>query len=190
MMIGTGKLLAMLVLCLVCVAPAGAAEQSVPVGQDRSFTLPQHGTLVLKTPLSWQQSVRQPATDLPPTIKLTPESGGEFKVLVTPLWNPQQDPTYNAPDKIKALLERDLASMLPGAVEKQVEIRPIDGAAGSGYYFRATDRAPKAGDYPHALRAGVGVGDLLLSVTVLAKTPDSPAFAATLRMLEEARQVY
>jgi hypothetical protein len=167
-----------------------AVEQSVASTQRRSFTLPQHGTLILGVPNTWKQIVLQPSGDLHPTITFSPDKGDEFKVLITPLWSPDKDPSFNKPDKVRSLIDNDLRGMLPGAVEQQVVIQECAVAYGAGYYFLLTDKAPKPGEYPYAVRAGVGVGDLLLSATVLSRSKSSTGITSTIRALQEAEQMF
>jgi hypothetical protein len=89
----------MAIFLVMCLPMASiATEQSASTNQRRTFALPQHGALILGVPNSWKQNVRQPPGDLPPTITLSPEKGDEFKVLITPLWSPKKDPTFNKPD--------------------------------------------------------------------------------------------
>lgn len=167
-----------------------AVEQSVNGEQRRSFVLPQHGTLILNVPNTWKQIIRQPQGDIPPTITFSPDKGDEFKVLITPVWSPKKDIAFNKSEKIRTLIDNDLRGMLPSAVEQQVDIREFKGVDGAGYYFLVTDKAPKPGEYPYAVRAGVGVGDLLLSVTVLSRLKNSGGLRSTIKALQEARQVY
>ncbi len=96
-------------------------------------------------------------------------SGDNYKTLITVLWSPKKDSTFNKSDAVKRMIDNDLQDMLPGAVEKEVSVQSFKGIDETGYYFLVTDKAPKPGEYPHAVRAGVGVGDLLLSVTVLCR---------------------
>jgi hypothetical protein len=165
-----------------------AAAQSENEVQQRSFAIPQHGNLILIVPTTWKHSVRQPPGDLPPTITFTPDKGDVFEVLITPIWSPRNDATFNKPEKVRTLIDNDLKGMLPRAVEKQVNIQEFKGNYGEGYYFLMTDKAPKPGEYPYAVRAGVGVGDLLLSVTVLSRSKNSDGISLTLKALQQAKQ--
>lgn len=174
--------------CLALTSYAG--EQGSSGGQSRSFALPQHGELLLNVPSLWKQTVRRPPNNLPPTITFAPDQGDEFEVLITPIWSPQKDPSFNKPDKIKSLIDNDLRGMLPGAVEKEVSMQEFKSIDGTGYYFLVTDKAPKPGEYPYAVRAGVGVGDLLLSVTVLSKSKSTEGISSTIKALQEAMQIY
>ncbi len=179
-----------ILLCLCLPLAFFAAEQSASGDQRRSFALPQGGTLILSVPSAWKQMVRQTTGHLPPTITLSPESGDEFKVLISPLGSPKKDPGFNKPGKVRSLIENDLRGMLPGAVEEKVVIHEFKGVYGTGYYFLVTDKAPKPGEYPYAVRAGVGVGDHLLSVTVLSRLKNSEGITSTIKALQEARQQY
>ena len=106
-----------------------------------------------------------------PHLTFFPGQGDEFEVLITPLWNSRKDQSFNKPENVKTLIDKDLSSMLPGAVETEVPVQQFKRADGIGYYFLVTDRAPKPGEYPYVVRAVVGVDDLLLSVTIL-RHPD------------------
>jgi len=154
----------------------------------RSFPVPRHGNLILSVPEPWKQDIRQPPDDLPPTIMLTPRQGDEFEVRITPLWSPKNEPGFNNPQAVKRLISADLAGMLPSAVERNVPIEEIRGKQGTGYTFFMTDKAPKPGEYPYVMRAGIGVGDLLLSATVLCRAKDSEGIRQTIRALEAAIQ--
>jgi hypothetical protein len=167
-----------------------ATEQNASRIESRTFALPQHGALVLGVPNSWKQNVSQSSGDLPPTITLAPEKGDEFEVLITPLWSPKKDATFNKPDKVRKLIESELRGMLAGALEQSVVIQEFKGVYGTGYYFLVTDRAPKPGEYPYVVRAGVGVGDLLLSVTVLSRSKNTIGITSTIKALQEANQKY
>jgi len=177
-------------LCMCLPWASFAGEQSASGNQRRSFTLPQHGTLTLGVPTTWKQTVRQPPGDLPPTLTFSPDKGDGFKVLITPLWSPNKDPNFNKPDKVRSLIDNELKGMLPSAVEQEVVIQEFKGVYGTGYYFLVTDKAPKPGEYPYVVRAGAGIGDLLLSVTVLCRSKKSEGIISTIKAIQEARQMY
>jgi hypothetical protein len=163
-------------------------EQESKEPQPRSFALPQHGWLTFNVPSTWKQTVQRPPDNLPPTITFTPAQGDDFQVLITPIWSPKKDTTFNKSGAINKLIGNDLKNMLPDAVEKEVPIQEFASIDGTGFYFLLTDKATKPGEYPYAVRAGVGVGDLLLSVTVLSRSKDTEGITATIKALQEARQ--
>jgi hypothetical protein len=183
------KQVAILAAAALSVCTSGfdaAGEGKPPALEARSFAVPGHGSLALPVPAAWKQEVNQPPTDPSPTITFSPASGDDFKVLVTPLWSPTNDPNFNKPQAVRRLIDNETRKMLPSAVEKELAVKEFKGAAGTGYYYLATDKAPKPGEYPYMVRALAGAGDLLLSVTVLCRAKDSPAIADTLRALQQA----
>lgn len=161
--------------------PAASADKSRP----RSFPLARHGALILSVPESWDQEVRLAPEGQPPTIVLTPRDGDEFEVLITPYWSTKNAPGFNSSVVTKALASEDLKRLLPTAVERDVPIVEIQGKYQAGHYFFLTDRNPGTG-YPYMVRAEIGVGDLLLYVTVLCRTKDSEGLRQTLRALQGA----
>jgi hypothetical protein len=175
-----------LCLCLPCASHAAGR----PAGEMgiRSYPLPGHGSLVLGLPADWKQEFRQDV-ELPPTIVLSPAKGDEFKVLITPLWMPEGGSPLKEPADLQRLIEIDLRAMLPTAVEKDVAVQTIKGQDVTGYWFLVTDKAPKPGEYPYAVRSGVVVGNLLVSATVLCRSKDTPGIAATIEALRTARQM-
>ena len=169
--------------------PPSAAAVSSPAPADksrpRSFPLARHGVLILSVPESWDQEIRLAPEGMPPTIVLTPRDGDEFEVLITPYWNANNVPGFNSPKMTKALVGEDLKALLPTAVERDVPIVEIPGKYGAGHYFLLTDKKPGTG-YQHMVRADIGVGDLLLYVTVLCRTKDSEGLRQTLLALQGA----
>jgi hypothetical protein len=157
--------------------------------QRRPYVMPEHGTLILTVPSAWKQNV-SPPTDQIPTISFFPQKGDEFSVLIAPQWSQTKDQTFNQSEKIKNLIEVDLSSLQAQALDKKVDIHQFKGVYGDGYYFLLTDKDPKAGEYPYLFRAGIGVGDLLLSITVLSRSKESEGITSTIKLLKEARQVY
>jgi hypothetical protein len=178
---------AALVLCACLPCAAHAADQSAAAKGIRSYPLPGNGALVMDVPLAWKQQILQ-AGGPAPTIVLTPAKGDEFRVMITPLWDPNGAPPLG-PDEMQKIIDMDVSRMLPTAVEKEVVVQQIVGRDGTGYHFLVTDKAPKPGDYPYAARAGIVVGDLLLSTTILCRSKDTPAIAATIAALRSARQM-
>ncbi|MGB8959593.1 MAG: hypothetical protein WCC00_11360 [Candidatus Aminicenantales bacterium] len=164
------------------------SKADVEASKPYSVSLPRHGKLILNIPASWKRSVRKAPGDLPPTIILSPKKGDAFETMITPLWSPKNDPNFNKTPALKLALEQILRTMLPSAVEKEVPIQEFSGIDGPGYYFLVTDKAPKPGEYPYAVGAIVGVGDLVLGVSILCRDKESEGIGTTIRILQEARQ--
>jgi hypothetical protein len=173
-----------LVLSLVIVVPypfARAEEAAV-----RSYPLGEHGTFHVKVPEAWQDSVAQPGSELPPTITFAPKSGAPFKILVTPLWPAEANQETPAADELKAKVRRAADGVAQQAVEKTIEVKVLKGPDNIGYYFAATDRAPKPGEFRFLNQGMITVKDLLVGFTILTNDGQDAVVTAALSMLSEA----
>jgi hypothetical protein len=153
----------------------------------KSIPLPGHGNLNLSISNEWNVNITQPESNLPPTIEITPTKGNKFTFLITPLWNAKNNEPFED-NKIKGLVESDGNKMLSDAVEKELKIKKISGKYAKGYYFMLTDKAPKPNEYKYCIRAGIGVGNLLLSVTLLTNDNNSKDIEKAIKMLTNASQ--
>jgi hypothetical protein len=154
----------------------------------RKYRLPDHGMLVLSVPESWTEEVRQPPFGLPPTIILRPAEKDNFVIMITPLWNPNGDEAFNSNDAIRELMEQEAQAMKTRALEKELALIPIKGSAAHGYYYAATDKAPKPEEWEYMLRAGVACGELLISGTFLTHEKSSSVVSETLQVFQSAKQ--
>ena len=154
----------------------------------RKYPIPEHGMLELNVPNSWQDKVHKPQENLPPTIVLTPASGGDFQVLISVRWSKKGDPGFNRPEKARALVGKDGQKILPKTVETKIVLQEMKGVDNTGYFFSVTDKAPEPGEFRYMTQGKIGVGKLLLGFTVLTRVRDSESLKEALSMIREARQ--
>ena len=171
------------VVIIVTMLPSSASA-GAPV---TDFPILDAGNLRLRIPPSWRvESHAVPG--LPPTITLTPASGDAFRVILTPLPN-LAGPTD--PAEVRRTVEQTGKALLSTAVEDTLQIEQIEGQEGTGYFYSLTDRAfsGQPGDFRHMTQGGMVVGELYLSVTVLAQTPESEALRLTMSMLQDSAHI-
>jgi len=154
----------------------------------KKYPIPGHGVLELNVPASWKAAAHKPQENMPPTIIFSPSKGNDFEIIITVLWDKKGEVGFNSSDKVRALVEKDGQNLLPRTVETKIVLQEIKGVNHTGYYFSVADKNPEPGEYRYMTRAGIGVGDLLLQVTVLHRVRESGAVKATLSMLRQARQ--
>jgi hypothetical protein len=163
---------------------AAAAEKT----SERRYTLPGHGVLQMKVPASWKDEVKQQAENLPPTITLSPASGDQFKIFITPFWKASED----APDlndyMVHRMVERAAEANQPNAVEKPLTLIFLKGSTGRGYYFSATDKAPQKGGYKFLTQGALRVDELVISFTILTNDEKKEVESTALTMLQSAIQ--
>lgn len=179
------RLLVALTVGVLATTSAFGGEAKV----TRSFPLPQMGKLELTVPAEWKDHLRQPPQGLPPTIALTPATGDSFQVLLTPLWAIRPGVVVPGKEEIRKLVLGAAEQAKSQAVEREIPLRELVGATGSGYYFTATDKAPAPGEFMFMTQGTVRVGEIALMFTVLTNEDAGPVLSDPLEMLKSARHV-
>lgn len=172
-------------LSLLIAAAAGAQTNGTTM---RRFTLPDHGSFVIQVPPDWKDQTRQPPNRLPPTITFGPGSGKAFQVLLTTIWPATKDRPPQSRDQLRATVERSAEVARTQAVEKELRIVEFQGRSGPGFYFSATDRAPKPGEFRFLTQGIVRVGELAVTFTVLTNDGQEAVVKQTLEALKGAAQ--
>lgn len=150
---------------------------------DRTVPLPDHGTVTLAAPDAWKMEVSQPPDRLPPTIRFTQGTGPAFEVLITPIWFARgATKSFDLRDQVaKAAKNAETQS-----VEPSIVVKDFSGASEPGYYFSATDRAPKPGEYKYMTQGMIRAGGVVLTFTVLTNDGQAEVVKAALEMLRTA----
>ena len=167
---------------LVLLAAHAAASASSP----HVFELPGHGALALLMPEGWAAKVRQPPNRLPPTIIMRPLADAAGELIVTVVW--PVGSAVRIPDEVQLHSEVGEAAKHAAlqSVERILPIREITGADGRGFYFAATDRAPKPGEYKYLKQGILRVGAIALAFTVLTNEGEDAVVRSALEVLRTA----
>jgi hypothetical protein len=162
-------------------------SEAAPASSVRSFPLPHHGVLDLAVPPSWADVVHQPPGDLPPTFLFSPKSGNRFELLLTVFWNQKPEESLTDPGRLKAMVSARGQTLLSTATEKELTVLELRQGETVGYYYVLTDKVSEPGGFPYKAQGAIGMGDLLLSFTLLFKDKDSGELQAPLDMLINAK---
>jgi hypothetical protein len=115
------------------------------------------------------------------------QSGGSpFKVLITTIWSAKGSSPLPNTDQLKQKVRESAEQVRPQAVEKVIEVKDLKGSAAVGYYFTATDRAPKPGEFKYMTQGMIRVGDLMVVFTVLTNDGQSKIIDEALAMMKSA----
>ncbi len=171
----------LLVACSVIATSSVAAAAS-----PQAFDLPDHGTLTLFVPDGWMGEMKQPRSQSPPTITMGPRSGPKFMIFITAGW-----PTASAgklPDEnaIRSEVAGAAKNVAPQSADGAPSLREIKGVDGGGFYFAATDRAPKPGEAKYLTQGIIRVGEISLAFTVLTNDGQEAVVRSALDMLRTA----
>ena len=121
----------------------------------------------------------------PPTISLRPKDGPAFEVMISVIWRSGSDSTIYE-SALRDQTESAAASTLPSATEAQLSIQEITGTEGHGYYFTATDKAPKPGEYKYLAQGMLKLKDVALAFTVLTNEGQAAVVDEALKALTTA----
>ena len=171
----------LLLIFLWSLLPAAAAEKTV-----RFYALPDHGQLALRVPDTWADNVSQPPDRIPPTISFKETSGAAFAVLVTPVW-PAPGHAQLTLEEAKKIVASGAEKAAAQAVEKNVPIKNLPGDAGSGFYFQATDKAPKSGEYKFMTQGAIVLDQLIVTFTALTNDGQREIVVEALAMVVSAQ---
>jgi len=166
-------------LGVVGILPAAADQTSA--GQ---YPLPDGSIFQMKVPVSWLHDFIQERSELPPTITLHPRTGEDFAVFVTPLPPPGEHTPPPSAEAVRKHVQLVVEKARPQAVEHVIAIRELRGTSGAGYYFSATDKAPKPGEYKLMTQGIFGVGNLIAAFTVLTNEGQQPIVDDALTMIK------
>lgn len=149
----------------------------------RWVPLPGHGQLELIVPPSWHIEVRNSPTPLPPTIVL---SGLSFQILVTVVWPlPEGVRVASVATIREQVISAARAASLRSA-ETKLSIQEIHGTGSRGYYFAATDSAPRPGEFKYLTQGIVHLDNLNLAFTILTNDAHASAVQAGLEAMRTA----
>jgi hypothetical protein len=74
------------------------------------------------------------------------------------------------------------------SVEGSLPLQSLVGASGRGYYFRATDRAPKPGEWKYLTQGMIRTGEIALTFTILTNDGQAAIEKAAVDMIRVAVQ--
>jgi len=152
----------------------------------RRFELPNRDTLELTLPAGWSESLQEPAGGGPPSIEIAVSAGGPRQVFITPEWPDPVAKEIREPPALRDAI-RELAERIqPQVEEPYLEVRPLGGTHGSGWYFTATERNPADGEFKFMTQGALQLDELTLWFTVLTQEGEDTIAVQALGMLQSA----
>jgi len=142
------------------------------------------GRLVLRIPPAWSVKVEKRGNAQPPTIHLAGDTGGPFRVDITPTWPRQHSPlNFGSAAHLRAAVEAEAASSAGAAAGKTPLVVELDGG-NPGYYFESASSA--AADSDVVVYGMVRVGKLVCVVQGTGSAGLPPVRDAVLDVLRTA----
>lgn len=179
-------------LACLLVSFATAATAIAAEGAKKAFALPDNSKLELSIPAGWKDEVKavQAAKAnqgaAPSTVTLTPREGAPFEVNVTPVARQRQGASADTAIKMRHSVQQSADKVKPSAMEQYLAVEPLGGAPGPGYYFSATDREPKPGEFKYLTQGMLLVGDVVVAFSILTNDAQEKVRDQALAMLKSA----
>jgi len=159
------RLRLLLAACALSLATIGAGTAAGTVAQ---VELPGHGAILLPLPDGWRNVVGRSGTNEPPRITLSAGNRELFMAIIVPRWDPTgRDPNHNSRLRLRDLVKQAADAVKPAAVERELPLVQITGGAVDGYYFSATAKSPKPGEFRNLVSGSVALGDLAVAFSIL-----------------------
>jgi hypothetical protein len=153
---------------------------------EKRYSLGAFGAFVVSVPAGWVEQVKQDDKVHPPTISYSLGAGKEPQVIVTPVWRSRPDAPPVTKESLRQNVEQAAKAIRDQAVEKDIPVVELNGKSGPGYYFEATDKAPKPGEFRFLRQGMLKVGDLLVAFTILANSKQEPVVRDAMQVLQSA----
>ena len=176
-------ILALFAATALFAARVGMSDES----RLQRYELPNLDTLELTLPAGWVEAVEEvPASEQALTIEFAPVEGPDFRTFVTPQWSETGELAVMDADALRGDVQQAADRIRTQAVEKNIEIRRLQGQSGVGFYFSATDRVQAPGEYRFMTQGALQAGDLVLWFTILTNEGQETVVNEGLAMLQSA----
>jgi hypothetical protein len=172
---------------LVLVTSLVVAFVTWDMARAESFPIPKHGEVQLAVPEGWIGRISQPPGEYPPTINIKPKTGEPFEILITAIWRLGTDNTIYE-SALREQTEAAASKAQSQATEKKLVLKEISGTNGRGYYFVATDQAPKPGEYKYLTQGMLKIGNVALAFTILTNDGQADVVSSALEVLSTAQR--
>lgn len=170
-----------LLLCFATVTTAIAAD-----AEKKAFALPDNSKLELAVPAGWKDEVKPKQGNAPATIALSPREGAPFQVVVMPIGRQRAGSSADTAIGMRDNVQQAADKIKPSAAEQYLPVEPLTGAPAPGFYFSATDREPKPGDFKYLTQGMLLVGDIVVGFSILTNDGQEKAKDEALAMLKSA----
>jgi len=168
---------------------AAAGAQDLPV--------PGYGKISLQIPSPWMELSRQTPAGRPPFLALEHMGNPRGSLEMTVLWSPKKDPAFARENAIRIRLMAGQKLIRNQTMERFLPLQPIQGTAGQGFFYVATDRTYKLpasgvhvpGEYPILTHGELGLGTVVVSFTIFSDAKDDAAVKEALEALRGATLV-
>jgi len=179
-----------IICCLFFLLSALPAESNDLINTEIThFPVPDHGEIVFHVPVRWDYTYRSTGIISPPVVTFfrKDKSGEEvFQLNASIFWNDGFQKNILSDENVKTLVQDVGEGLLPFSDETDLELIPLNGKDGQGYFFRLTDSAARPGEYRYLTQGALGVGELLLVFSLFTNEESDQIHNLAIEMVQNA----
>jgi hypothetical protein len=140
----------------------------------------------LTIPAAWNEKFESPQTNMPPGVWMTPRQGPSFNVLITPLSGTAVGAAMSDENKLRAIVTSTARNALAKSVEMTIPVHDLTGPQVHGFYYFATDRAPKPGEWKYLTQGMINIDGAPFAFTILTNDGQEEVAKAALDIIRSA----
>lgn len=159
---------------------------SALAASSSQIAMPGGGELWLTIPATWNQKFESPEKSTLPTVWLTPQQGPSFNVLITPLSGTPAGASMSDENKLRAIVTSTARDALAKSVEMTIPVHDLTGPDVHGFYYFATDRAPKPGEWKYLTQGMINIDGAPFAFTILTNDGQEAIAKAALELIRSA----
>ena len=185
----TSILLSLLLLMAFSISANEQTDNAASEMVKREYPVPEHGMLELEMPRKWNVTYFEPGDKPYPIIIFYPEKEpAAFQLTMSILWYDgiERDVTNN--EFIKNYVKSIGENILTYSDQEILELKSINGTAGSGYYFSLSDSSAPDDEYRYLTQGGIAVNEILLVFSCFTREQDDELQQTVLHLVETAKQ--
>lgn len=151
----------------------------------RIFAIPGYGQLLLQVPEAWKDELYQPANNRPPTVIITPMNTAPFKVMINVATvTPEVMQALDA-ETLRQMAESAAINATAHTLEKSLAVKELTGPALQGFYFSASEKAPRENDFLFMTQGIARLENMMLVFSIYTNAGQEAVVQAALEMLRE-----
>jgi hypothetical protein len=150
------------------------------------ITLPGGDELWLAIPVAWSQKIDSPDKNTPPSVWLSARQGPTFNVLITPLSGTPMSAAMADDNKMRAMVTSAARNALAQSVEMTIPVHDLTSPDVHGFYYFATDRAPKPDEWKYLTQGMVNINGAPFAFTILTNDGQEAIAKAALELIRTA----
>lgn len=156
----------------------------------REYPVPEHGMLQLNVPEAWNITYYESSERNTPVIIFYPQQEPhDFQLTISPLWDTGFYRNITDPDYIENFVSAVGRDALLYSDQQQLELIPLTGKTGRGFYFQLSDQSAPEHEFRYLLEGAIAVGEILLVFSYFSNLDEDSNTGIVLKMVTGAVQI-